>query len=196
MRWRALELDHTQAWTLLAESAWGQLIIGEDLAQSLMTLRAHLEASSEMLLLDLAKTFGLQPNNPALCQVHAILQRYQQATSLKVNLSLMELQAAQDDLEVFLWSRLQEISSQTESRDLIEELMQKLSAHTSRVRELVRVTELAEEEVSHQVLVGLTMDQPLEANFSPSLLEGVAGRLGLPPPGVPDPLSLAKARVS
>ena len=100
----AWKLDHTQAQTLLVESAWRQLIIGEDLAQSLMTLRADLEASSEMLLSDMAKTFDLQPNNPASCQVHAVLQRYQQATSLKMNLSLMELQAARDDLEVFLWS--------------------------------------------------------------------------------------------
>ena len=40
------------------------------------------------------------------------------------------------------------------------------------------------------------MDQPLEANFFPSLLEGVAGRLGLVPSGVPNPSTLAKARVS
>ena len=192
----AQELDCMQARTLLAESAWGQLIIGEDLAQSLMTLRADLEASSEMLLSDLAKTFDIQPNNPASCQAHAILQRYQQATSLKVNLSLMQLQAAWDNLEVFLWSRLQEINSQTESRDLIEELTRRLSAHASMVRELVRVPELAEEEVSHRVLVGLATDQPLEANFSPSLLEGLAERLGLAPPVVPNPLALAKARVS
>ena len=98
------ELDRTQARTLLAESVWGQLIIGEDLAQSLMTLHTDLEASSEKLLSDLAKTFDIQPNHPTSSQVHAILQRYQQTTSLKLNLSLMELQAAQDDLEVFLQS--------------------------------------------------------------------------------------------
>ena len=189
------ELDHMLARTLLAESARAHLIIGEDLAQSLITLCTDLEASSEMLLSDLAKTLDLQPNNPASCQVHAILQRYQQTTSLKVNLSLMALQAAQDDMEVFLQSCLQEISSQTETRDLMEELARKLSAHTSRVWELVMVPELAEEEVSLRVVVGLTTDQPLEANFLPSLLEGVAGRLGLEPPGVPDPPALAKASV-
>ena len=40
------------------------------------------------------------------------------------------------------------------------------------------------------------MDQPLKANFSPSVLEAVAGKLGLAPPGVPNPPALAKARVS
>ena len=190
------ELDCTLVQTLLAESARVQLIIGEDLAMSLIALCTDLEASSKILLSEIAKTLDLHPNNPVSCQVHAILQRFQQATSLKVNLSLMELQAARDDMEGFLWSCLQEISSQTESWDLMEELMRKLSAHASRVRELVRVPELAEEEVSHRVLVGLTMDQPLEANFFPSLLEGVARRLGLAPQGVPDPTTLAKARVS
>ena len=143
------ELDRTLAQTLLAESVRVQLIIGEDLTKSLMTLRTNLEASSEVLLSDIAKTLDLHPNNPASCQVKAILQRFQQATSLKVNLSLMELQAAQDDMKGFLQSRLQEISSQTESQKLMEGVTRKLSAHTSRVWELVSVPELAEEEVSH-----------------------------------------------
>ena len=190
------ELDWTLAQTLLAKSVRVQLIIGEDLTKSLMTLRTDLEASSEVLLSDIAKTLDLHPNNPASCQVKAILQRFQQATSLKVNLSLMELQAAQDDMEGFLQSHLQEISSQTESRELMERLTRKLLAHTSRVRELVSVPKLAEEEVSHPVLVGLAMDQPLEANFFPGILERVAGRLGLVPPGVPDSSTLAGAGVS
>ena len=127
------ELDRTLAWTLLAESARVQLIIGEDLTKSLMTLHTDLEASSEVLLLDIAKTLDLHRNNPVLRQVKTILQRFQQATSLKVNLSLMELQAAQDDLEGFLQSHLQEISSQTESQELMEGLTRKLLAHASRV---------------------------------------------------------------
>ena len=191
MRWGAL------AWTLLAESVRVQLIIGEDLTKSLMTLCTDLETSSEVLLSDIEKTLDLHPNNPALHQVKAILlQRLQQAISLKVNLSLMELQAARDDMEGFLQSCLQEISSQTESWELMEGLTRKLLAHASRVRELVRVPELAEEEVSHRVLVGLATDQPLEANFFPGILEGVAGRLGLAPPGVPDPSTSAGAGVS
>ena len=56
------ELDRTLAQTLLAESARVQLIIGEDLTKSLMTLRMDLEASSEVLLSDIAKTLDLHPN--------------------------------------------------------------------------------------------------------------------------------------
>ena len=40
------------------------------------------------------------------------------------------------------------------------------------------------------------MDQPLKSNFFPGILEGVAGRLGLAPPGVPDPSTSAGAGVS
>ena len=40
------------------------------------------------------------------------------------------------------------------------------------------------------------MDQPLKANFFPGILEGVAGRLGLAPPGVPDPSTSAGTSVS
>ena len=40
------------------------------------------------------------------------------------------------------------------------------------------------------------MDQPLEANFFPGILEGLAGRLGLTPPGIDDPPTLAKAGMS
>ena len=40
------------------------------------------------------------------------------------------------------------------------------------------------------------MDQPLEDNFFPGILEGLAGRLGLTPPGEADPPTSAKAGMS
>ena len=99
-------------------------------------------------MLDVAKTLNLHPTNPASHQLKAILQKFQQATSLRVNLPLMELQAAREDMEGFLQCCLWEISSQAETWELIEGLTRKLSAHASRVWELVSVPELAEEEVS------------------------------------------------
>ena len=57
-------------------------------------------------------------------------------------------------------------------------------------------SQLGELEVSQLVLVGLAMDQPLKANFFPGILEGLAGRLGLMPPGVTDPPTLSRADVS
>ena len=172
------------------------LIIGEDFTKSLIALRTDLEASGEELVSDIAKTLNLHPNDPASHQVKASLQKFQRATSLKVNLPLMELEAAQEDTGEFLQSRLREIRSQTESWELIEDLSWKMSAHTSRVQELVQVPGLGNPEVSHQVAVGLAVDQPLEASFFPGILDGLAGRLGLIPPGVTDPPTSSRASVS
>ena len=108
----------------------------------------------------------------------------------------MELEAAQQDMEEFLQSHLREISSQTESWELIEDLSRKLSAHASRVQELVQVPTLGNPEVSQQVIAGLVMDQPLEANFFSGILEGLARRLSLTPPGVTDPPTSSRAGMS
>ena len=142
------ELDRTLAQTLLTESVRLHLIIGEDFTKSLIALCTDLEASCEVFLSDIVRTLNLHPDDPASCQVKATLLRFQRATSLKVNLSLIELEAVQEDMEEFLQSHLQEISSQTESWELIEELSWKLSAHASRVWELVQVPELGKPEVS------------------------------------------------
>ena len=145
---------------------------------------------------DIARTLDLHPSDPASRQVKAALHKFWQTTSLKVNLPLMELEAACDDMEEFKWCHLREISSQTESRELIGDLSQKLAAHTSRVRELAQVPELTEGEVTLRVLIGLAAQQPLEANFFPGILEGLVGRLGLAPPGVTNPPTSVRAGVS
>ena len=138
------ELDQTLACTLMAEFVRLQLIIGEDLTKSLIAFRTDLETSCEVLLSDFVRTLNLHPDDPVSHQVKAIIQKFQQSTSMKMNLPLMELGAAREDIEGFLQSCLSEISSQTESWELIEELSRKLSAHASRVRELVQAPELAE----------------------------------------------------
>ena len=168
------ELDRTLARTLLAEALRLHLIIGEDFTKSLIALLTDLEASCEVLVSDIVKTLNLHPDDPASRQVKASLQKLQRATSLKVNLPLMELETAWEDTGEFLQSRLREISSQTESWELIEDLSWKMSAHASRVWELVQVPGLGDSEVSQRVAVGLAVDQPLKASFFPGILDGLA----------------------
>ena len=141
------ELDRTLACTLMAEFMKQQLIIGEDLTKSLIAFCTDLETSCEVLLTDFVRTLNLHPDDPVSRQVKAIIKKFQQSTSMKMNLPLMELEAAREDMEGFLQSCLCEISSQLESRELIEELSQKLSAHASRVREVVQAPELDEQAV-------------------------------------------------
>ena len=112
-----------------------------------MALRTDLEASCAALVSDITRTMDLHPYDPASCQVKATLQKFQQTTSLKVTLPLKELEAAREDMEAFMRSHLRELSSQTESQELIGELSKKLANHTSGVRELVQVPELTEGEV-------------------------------------------------
>ena len=127
------EVDRTLARTLMAEFVRLQLIVGEDLTKNLMALCTDLEASCEVLVSDIARTMDLHPDDPVSCQVKAALQKFQQTTSLKVTLSLMELEVACEDIEVFMQSHLGELSSQTESWELIGGLSQKLADHMSRV---------------------------------------------------------------
>ena len=190
------ELDLTLARVLMAEFARLQLIVGRNLTKSLIALRINLETSSEALMLDVAKTLNLHSTDSVSHRLKAILQGFQQATSLRVNLPLMELQVAREDMEGFLQCHLQEISSQAETRELVEGLTRKMSAHASRVRDLISIPELAEQEVSLRVNTGLAVNQPLEANFFSDIMEGVAGRLGLVPPGMTDPPASARVGVS
>ena len=181
------EVDRILAQTLMAEFVRLQLIVGEDFTKSLLALHSDLEASGEALMSDIVRTIDLHPNDPVALQVKAALQTFQQSTSMKVTLPLIQLEAAHGDMEEFMWSHLQELSSQTESQELIGALSQKLADHASRVQELVQVPELMEEEVSLRVIIGLGAHQPLEANFFPGIPEGLVGRLGLVPPSLINP---------
>ena len=90
----------------MAKFARLQLIVGEDFTKSLIALRTDLEASCEALVADIVRTLDLHPDDPASHQVKAALHKFQQTTSLKVTLPLMELEAARDDMEEFMRSRL------------------------------------------------------------------------------------------
>ena len=126
----------------------------------------------------------------------ALLQRFQQATSLKVHLPLLELQAAREELESFLHQRLQEIGSRAETRELVERLAGKMLAHASRVRDLVSIPKLAQQDVALRVNTGLAANPSLKANVFSGILKGVVGRLGLSPPGMMNPPVSARVSVS
>ena len=104
-----------------------QLIIQEDLAKSLLALRADFKVSSVALILDISQAVDLSPADPRSAPLRASLRKFQRVTSLKVDLPLVELEAAQEDIKVFLSNRLQELSSQDESHELFGELSQQLS---------------------------------------------------------------------
>ena len=173
------ELEWTLVHTLMTEFARLQLILGQDLTKSLTALHLELETSSEALSSDLARILNLHSDDLAFPQVKELIQKYQQSISMKVNLPLMELGAAREDMEGFLQRCLHEISSQSESQEMIEELSRTLSAHANRIQEAIQAPGLHEPAVFQRVMAGLAMDQPLEAIFFPGILGGLTGRLSM-----------------
>ena len=138
------ELERTLVRTLMAEFVRLQLIIGKDLTKSLIALRSDLEPSCEALSSDFARTLNLHSDDAVFPQVKEFIQKFQQTISIKVNLPLMELGAAREDMEGFLQRCLREISSQSESQEIIEELSRTLSAPASRIREVIQAPGLHE----------------------------------------------------
>ena len=131
------ELEQTLVRTLMAEFARLQLILGEDLTKSLSALCSELETSSEALSSDLVSVLNLHSGDLAFPWVKELIQKHQQSVSMKVNLPLMELEAAREDLGGFLQRHLHKLSSQSKSWEMIEELSQTLLAHANRIREAI-----------------------------------------------------------
>ena len=103
------ELDRTLSHALMAEFARVQLVMGKDLTKSLIALHLELENTSQAFLSDISKVLNLQSIDPAAYEVKAHLHKIHQALTIKMHLPLLELQAAREELEVFLQRRLQEI---------------------------------------------------------------------------------------
>ena len=86
-------------------------------------------------------------------------------------------------MERFLHHRLEELRSQRDMRNLIDNLSQRIATHQSRVHQIVYSKPLENIEVTLWVLLGVAADQSMESNFFPGILEGLLGRLGITAPG-------------
>ena len=161
------ELEQAAVCTLMAEFARLQLILGEDLTKSLSALCSELETSSEALLSDLLSVLNLHFGDLAFLWVKELIQKHHQSISMKVNLPLIELEVAREDLRRFLQGCLHELSSNPRSREVVEELSQTLSTYANRIREANLVPGIEEPAVFNRVMLGLAVDQPLEAILFP-----------------------------
>ena len=101
------------------------------------------------------------------------------ATQLRAALPLTRLDEAREEMEKFIQSRLEELRSPQETKNLIGELSSRITNHRGRVRELLHSEPLRNPEVFPLVMVGLAADRPLKSNFFPGLLEGLVGSLGI-----------------
>ena len=127
------ELEQVAVHTLMAEFARLQSILCENLTKILTALRSELEASSEVLSADVLNVLNLHPGDPAFPRVKELIQKHHQSVSMKVNLPLIELEVAREDLERFLQGCLRELSSNPKAQEVAVEISQILSSYACRV---------------------------------------------------------------
>ena len=179
------EVEQAAVRTLLAEFARLQAILGEDLTRSLSALRLELEASSEAMLADVLDILNLCSGDPGFSRVMELLQKYHQSVSLKVNLPLVELEAAKVDLNRFLQECLHELGSGPQVQEELGEIAQHLLGYNRKVAEIVQETPGEEwPGVCTRIMLSLAVEQPMEAVLLPGILDGLSARLGIPAPGV------------
>ena len=186
------EIEQAAVHTLMAEFTRLQTILCEDLTKSLSALRSELEASSEVLSADLLNVLNLHPGDPAFSWVRELIQRHHQSVSMKVNLPLIELEAAKEDLGRFLQERLHELGSDPRAREVLEEITQALTSYNRKVREALLVPGMEQLGVINRIMLALFAEQPMEAVLLPGILDGLSRRLGMMPPGVVDQPTLAR----
>ena len=182
------EVDRALAKSIMSEFIRLQLIVGEDLNTSLRAMHADLEVTTDKFIRDLdtavQNSTDLPSKNPS---VRVALHRFRELVKLKLTLPLAQVDAAPEDMDRFLHHHLEELRSQTDMRNLIESLSQRVAAHQSRMRQIVYSEPLKHVEVTLWVFIAMTANQPVENNFFPGILEGLLGRLGIAAPGETNP---------
>ena len=132
-----------------------QLIIQEDVGKSLVALRSDLLDSCSTFIADITRVMDVSPADPRSALLRASLERFRRQASLKFDLPLAKMEAAQVDIMTFMDTCLQELSSRTELPELIKEADRLMCLHNNRIWELVQDPDLDLSGVSFRVLIGL-----------------------------------------
>ena len=132
------EVDRALSKSLMSEFIRLQLIVGDDLNTSLRAMHADLEATSDELIRDLdiaaQNSMDLPSENPVM---RVALHRFKEMVKLKLALPLAQVDAAREDMERFLQHCLAELHSQSDTRNLIDSLSQRIATHQSRVCQIM-----------------------------------------------------------
>ena len=191
------EVEQAAVRTLMVEFARLQANLGEDLTRSLSALRSELEALSEALLADVLDVLNLRSGDPGFSWVKELLQKHHQSVSLKVNLPLIELEAAKVDLNRFLQECLRELGSRLQAQEVLGEITQRLLGYNRKVTEIIQDTPGVERpSICNQIMRTMAVEQPIEVVLLPGILDGLSVRLGIPAPGVVNQPALAREGVS
>ena len=114
-----------------------------------------------------------------------------------MNLPLIELEAAKEDLNRFLQEHLRELGSSPQVQEVLGEIAQRLLGYNCWVTEIINDTPGVERPgVFNRIALAMAVEQPMEAVLLPGILDGLSMRLGMPAPGVVNPPTSAREGVS
>ena len=124
------EVDRALAKSVMAEFIRLQLIVGDSLNTSLRAMHTDLQATAADLMRDMdiaaQNATALPSENPA---IGVALHRFAGLVKLKLALPLAQVDVAQEDMERFLHHCLEELHSQTDMKNLIDNLSLRVAAH-------------------------------------------------------------------
>ena len=159
-------------------------VVTEDLTKSL----CHHHEQIQEGVSDLEAFMCRLVNHPLLIrhtkETTPAMEKFKQMAAINVLLSLLHLDSARGDIAQFLNSRLEEVCAKEESKILIEALTGCLTNLQSQIWRLVRSSKLSDPKMANRVMIALLGTQPLVVNYHSGVLDRMAGRLGLTPPGM------------
>ena len=124
------EIDQAFSKSLMVGFFRLKAITRDDMSEILWTWQADMEATTDKLLRDLDAATQTSTTFPSKnAGVGAALRQFREATQLRVALPLTRLDKAQEGMGKFIRSRLEELRSQQETRNLIGELSSRITDH-------------------------------------------------------------------
>ena len=180
-------IDHALSKSLMVEFLRLKVLMAEDLSATLRVWQVEMEAATDNLLRDLDAAAQVSTTLPSQnAAVGTALRQFRTAVQLRVALPLTRLDEACERMEEFIWSRLREMLSQQETKDLSS----RIADHRGKIRQLLHSESLRHPEVAPLVLVGLAAN--FESNFFPGVLEGLLESLGIAATGGSNPPSSSR----
>ena len=124
------KIDQALSKSLMVKFLRLKIIIGDDLSEVLRTWQIDMEVATDKFLRDLdaaTQTSTTLPSKNAA--VGVALCQFRAASQLRVALPLTQLDEAQEEMETFIQSRLEELRSSQETKNLIGELSSRVTDH-------------------------------------------------------------------
>ena len=180
---RIRELDRTLAEGLLAEHARVSSMVSGDAVRSLMTSRLETREMGKRLFKEVSQLLEPTRDKRLRYNIEALITRHQDNIEAATWMPIVLFDSAQKEMKAFLERRLRDISSDRETRMLVDECVESFTNHTATLGDFLSDPAMATPGVANRVQVGLITSQPLVNNYFSGLLEGVLGVMGFKPGG-------------